>query len=158
MYILDIFFKRRKFINIFEKTWQAIGDKISLVQDSEDEKETQRELFYFVSVVYCSVFQSALAAGMDESSAHYLARIQTKKSKVDGEIVSAVEKMFSTPENDQQQSYVDLAHKQIGPIARAQVDSSVNLDPVTIQASLDDLHREVEKSGFTGVAVESGSA
>ncbi len=150
MYILDIFFKRRKFIAIFEKTWQSIGDKISLVQGAEDEAEAQLELFYFVSVVYCSVFHSALAAGMSESSAHYLARIQTKKSKVDESIVTAVEEMFSTPEGEQQQTYVQLANAKIAPMVSAQTEAGVELGPATLQASLDELHQAVRVCGYSG--------
>lgn len=149
MYILDIFFKRRKFIELFEQTWKAIGDKLSLARGTEDETEAQLELFYFVSVVYSSVFHTALAAGMSASSAHYLARLQSKKSKVDQTIVMAVEKMFSTPEGKKQDEYVALTNAKIKPIVAALQGVAPAQGDGELQASLDELRQSVEDVGFT---------
>ncbi len=144
MYVLDIFFKRRKFIGIFERSWKRVADKITLDHETEDEAERQLDLFYFVSIIYSMVFHSALAAEMNESSAHYLARIQTKKSKVDGPIVTAVEKMFSTPEDQPQQEYVAAVNAVVAPLVAA--DPAPEDD---VKSELDSLQRLAKNSGFS---------
>ncbi len=100
MYILEIFFKRRKFMTIFDDAWKVIGKNISMAQHTENGSDPQLELYYFASVFYCTVYQAAISAGMSTSSAHYLARIQTRKSKVDMPIVSAAEEIFTSPDDE----------------------------------------------------------
>ena len=119
MYILEIFFKRRKFMTIFDDAWKVIGKNISMAQHTENGSDPQLELYYFASVFYCTVYQAAISAGMSTSSAHYLARIQTRKSKVDMPIVSAAEEIFTSPDDEKLAGFGASLQQHIEPIVVA---------------------------------------
>ena len=63
MYFLDIFFKKRKFVEIFEKAWIVIGNNITLAQDGENGTDPVLEMYYFVSMIYSTVFTAPRRLG-----------------------------------------------------------------------------------------------
>ena len=149
MYILEIFLKRRKFTQIFEKSWIVIGNNISLAQDSEDEQESQLELYYFVSMVYSTVLHVAEAAGMSTSAAHYLARIQVKKSNIDETIVAAAQEIFAAPDEAKILAYADFLNPRIEAIVAAAVKSETGPDQTETLNAVNEIYQYFRQSEFS---------
>ncbi len=149
MYILDIFLKKRKFTEIFEKVWVVVGNNISLAHDGENGTDPVLEMYYFVTMVYSTVFNCAEAAGMNSSSAHYLARTQTKLSKVDPPIVAAAQEVFAVPDDEKMREYGDYLNTRIKAIVAASVASGEGPDQAETEQAVQDIYNNFQQSGFT---------
>ena len=147
MYILEIFFKKRKYSAIFNEVWKAIGDEISLSQAAETSVDPQLELVYFLTVYYAAVFHAALAAGMSSSSAHYLARIQTQKSKIDKVIIALAQEVFSAPDDEKLKRYADQLNTSIqGIVAAVETNGAENAE---FKSSMSELTQCFHSCGFS---------
>ena len=149
MYILDIFFKKRKFTEIFEKSWIVIGNNISLAHDGENGTDPVLEMYYFVSMVYGTVFHCAEAAGMSSSSAHYLARMQTQKSKVDPPIVAAAQEMFAVPDNKKLRAYADFLNSRIQGVVASAMASKSGPDQEETERVVREVYNYFQQSRFS---------
>jgi len=149
MYILDIFFKKRKFTEIFEKAWIVIGNNISLAHDGENGTDPVLEMYYFVSMVYSTVFHCAEAAGMSSSSAHYLARMQTRESKVDPPIVAAAQELFAIPDDERMLDYVNCLNARIQTIVSSAVKSDKGPDQAETAKTVQEIYNYFQQSGFS---------
>jgi hypothetical protein len=149
MYILDIFFKKRKFTEIFEKAWIVIGNNITLAQDGENGTDPTLEMYYFVSMVYSTVFHCAEAAGMSSSSAHYLARMQAKDSKVDPPIVEAAKEIFAVPDDEKIRAYADYLYPRIQEIVAAAVKSETGPEQTATKQTVDEIYSYFQQCGFS---------
>jgi len=148
MYILDIFFKKRKFTEIFEKAWIVIGNNITLAHDGENGADPVLEMYYFVTMVYGTVFHCAEAAGMSSSSAHYLARIQVQKSKVDPPIVAAAQEVFAVPDDEKIRDYAEYLNPRIQAIVAAAAKSESGPDQEETRRTVEEIHNYFRKCGF----------
>jgi hypothetical protein len=106
MIIFEIFKKSRSFEPILKKTWQRISTDIPYPPLAED--DPRQKLLYFGMLAYAAVFESALAAGMSTSAAHYLARMQIGKYKLGKPISRAVADVFSGHESDEERAYAEF--------------------------------------------------
>lgn len=149
MYILEIFFKRRKFMKIFDAAWKVIGNNISMSQHAAEPSDPQLELFHFSAVFYCCVYQAALSAGMSSSSAHYLARIQTRKNNIDKAIVAASEEVFAAPDDERLKAYGTTLTCHIEPIVAAVSGSDAAVDDAEFKTSLGELYQYFQQRGFS---------
>ncbi len=150
MYILEIFFKRRRFTEIFENSWKAIGNNISLPTDAGDATEPQLELFYFVSILYSTVYHAALAAGMSTSSAHYLARIQVNKSKVDSFISTAAYEIFAAaPDDEKLKEYAGHLTACLQPIVTVTTKKGSTIDEAEFIPQMAELRQHFQQCGFS---------
>ena len=149
MYILEIFFKRRKFTEIFENSWKAIGNNISLVEGADDSADPQLELFYFVSIIYSTVYHAALAAGMSTSSAHYLARIQAKKSKIDPPIIAAAIEVFAAPDDEKLKEYATYLDGCLQPIVAEAAEQGSSTDEAEFRQPMSELRQYFQQCRFS---------
>jgi len=148
MYILDIFFKRRKFMAIFEENWKVIGQHISLSRGGDGGADPQLELLYFSSIIYSTVYHSALLAGMTTSSAHYLARIQIKKSKIDPSIIAVAQDFFASPDDEKLKKYAARLDESIKPIFAAVKLLNSTAESSELKQLLDGLHQYFRQCEF----------
>lgn len=148
MYILDIFFKKRKFTEIFEKAWIVIGNNITLAQDGENGTDPVLEMYYFVSMIYSTVFHCAEAAGMSSSAAHYLARIQVQESKVDPPIAAAAQEIFAVPDDEKIRDYAEYLNPRIQAIVAAAVNSESGPGQEETQMTVQEIYSYFCQCGF----------
>ena len=148
MYFLDIFFKKRKFVEIFEKAWIVIGNNITLAQDGENGTDPVLEMYYFVSMIYSTVFHCAEAAGMSSSAAHYLARNQVKASKVDPPIASAAQEIFAVPDDEKIRNYAAYLNPRIQAIVAAAAKSESGPDQEETQETVQEIYSYFRQCGF----------
>jgi len=148
MYILDIFFKKRKFIEIFEKAWIVIGNNITLAHDGENGTDPVLEMYYFVSMIYSTVFHCAEAAGMSSSSAHYLARIQVQQSKVDAPIATAAQEIFTAPDDEKIRAYAEYLNPRIQAIVAAAENSESGPNQEETQKTVQEIYSYFRQCGF----------
>lgn len=148
MYILEIFFKRRKFTTIFNAAWKLIGKNISPVKQG-DATDSRLELFYFTSIFYCTVFHAAVSAGMSTSAAHYLARNQTEKSKVDSAIVLAAHEVFAVPDDEKLQRFAGHLNASVKPIIAVVAKEGLVADEAKFSSALEELHQHFRQCDFS---------
>lgn len=149
MYILEIFFKRRKFMALFDDAWKVIGNNISMSQQAAKVSDPRLELYYFAAVFYCTLYHAAVAAGMSTSSAHYLARIQTRKSKVDTAIVSAAEEIFTSPDDEKLAGFGASLQQCIEPIVAAVARHDAADQEAQFNASMLALYQSFQQFEFS---------
>ena len=148
MYILDIFTNRRRFTAIFDRAWKGIGGSISATQTA-DGADPQLELFYFISLYYSTVYHAALSAGICNSSAHYLARMQTKKTKVDLPILSAAQDIFAAPDDGKLQEYASHLNDCIQSVVIAATKDNFAADDPEFKDQLAELHQYFKQYDFS---------
>ena len=141
MYILEIFLKKRKYAQIFDKTWKEIGDCLAVVQKADASTDPKLELFFFISMVYCTVQHAALAAGMSNSSAHYLARIQSKKYRVETPIVMAAQDLFAAPEQATLINLAESLNRFVQPIVANLARKNFADSGLDTETSMRELHQ-----------------
>lgn len=149
MFILEIFLKRRKFMTIFDNAWPVIGKNLSTSQGDVADTDPQLELFYFSSLLYCSVYHAALSAGMSTSSAHYLARNQTNKSKIDSSILLAAQEVFAAPDDATLQQFAGDLDACVEPLVAAAAKKAAAIDEAECRKSLVRLHQSFQRCGFS---------
>ena len=147
MYVLEIFFKKSRYTAIFDGAWKLIGNNLSVAQHVAEGADPQLELYYFISVFYGTVYQAAISAEMSTSAAHYLARIQTGKSKVEKPIVQAAQEIFAVPDNEKLIEFGTILNHRIGGIVTAVANSAVDEDEV--KASMEELYRYFQHCGLS---------
>ena len=106
MILVEVFKHRRKLEPIIQQTWKRIGTEIPYPPIAEDDPE--QKLTYFGMVAYAVVYQSALAAGMSTSAAHYLARMQIGKYKLGKPITKVVESIYTGHETAEDKACADF--------------------------------------------------
>jgi hypothetical protein len=123
MILFDIFLKRGKFTEIYNRCWQALNPYLEFSADPEDEVARHGERFFFVSMVYGVVHQAALAAGMKEDAARHLARAQTRKCPLESELLEQVCRLIAIPETSNEQQFGDLLDTRLAVLAGAATSS-----------------------------------
>jgi hypothetical protein len=103
MYIVEIFTKKRRFSAVYKAVWPLISAGIAYPPETEN--EPKQKLVYFGALSYGTVYQSALAAGMTTSAAHYMARMLLRNLKFDNWMTEAIIAIFA-PSDDEERSYV----------------------------------------------------
>jgi hypothetical protein len=103
MYVIEIFTKKRRFSAIYKTVWPLISASITYPPATENEPE--QKLIFFGALTYGTVYQSALAAGMTTSAAHYMARMLLRNLKFDDWMTEAVIAIFAPSDDEEEQTY-----------------------------------------------------
>jgi len=106
MILFEVFKKRGKFLAIFKQCWEVVVDDMPYPEGAE--QDSRQKLAYFGMIAYSLVYESAVAAGMSASAAHYLARMQLGKYKLGRDLTSAIEAIFSGSENEEESACAEL--------------------------------------------------
>ncbi len=146
MYILEIFRKRRKFTAIFEKAWQLISSNIAYPPNTSD--EPAQKLVFFGALAYGAVYQSALAAGMSTSAAHYLARMHMRKYKFENFLTEAVDAIFAASDDEEEQKYSTFFLDRIRDMVQTVFDKKDAACPADIEPAMLELSRFYRKVVF----------
>ncbi len=117
MVLFEVFLKRRRFLPLYEKVWQAISPHLAIATAAEDEVAHRLDCFYYASVVYSAVYQSAVAAGMSTSTAFKLARLHLGKYPFDAGLREAVDAIFPADEGSRERRYAEQLQATVGRIA-----------------------------------------
>jgi hypothetical protein len=102
MYIVEIFTKKRRFSAVYKAVWPLISAGIAYPPETEN--EPKQKLVYFGALSYGTVYQSALAAGMTTSAAHYMARMLLRNLKFDNWMTEAIIAIFA-PSDEEERAY-----------------------------------------------------
>ena len=133
MILFEVFKKRGTFLAIFKQCWNAVVDDMSYPKGVE--QDALQKLAYFGMIAYALVYESALAAGMSASAAHYLARMQLGKYKLGRDLTSKVEAIFSGSEDEEERACAELflAHisRVVADITSGREDVSSILDELS---------------------------
>jgi len=131
--LFEVLAKRRKFLPLYEQVWAFIKPHLTINPNPANEITHRLECFYYASVVYSSVYQAALAAGMSTSSAYSLARIQLRKCPFDSALTDAVDGLFVAEAESREQRFAEQLQATIGRIAAAAVGSpgAPSVDPAS---------------------------
>lgn len=140
MALFDIFSKRRTFLPIYEQAWAAIRPHIVPEPAGEDEVAARLALFYLASILYATVYQACLAAGMTTSSAYSMARGHLAKSPFEEELRVAVDGIFHTEEGSRERRYADVLQATVARIVTAIV-AGRPLEVAAVKAELMELGR-----------------
>jgi hypothetical protein len=117
MVLFEVFLKRRRFLPLHEKVWQAISPHLAIGAAEDDEVAHRLDCFYYASVVYSAVYQSAVAAGMSTSTAFKLARLHLGKYPFDAKLREAVDAIFPAEEGSRERRYAEQLQATVGHIA-----------------------------------------
>ncbi|HKJ04319.1 MAG TPA: hypothetical protein VJ974_01890 [Geopsychrobacteraceae bacterium] len=128
MILFEVLRKRGRFGPILERTWKRIGTDIPYPPVTE--QNPAQRLIYFGMIAYALVYESALAAGMSTSAAHYLARMQIGKYNLDKASTSVVEGFFSGCETKDEQAYADFFLTRMGTIIKMVESGEGDIDLV----------------------------
>jgi hypothetical protein len=137
MYIVEIFTKKRRFSAVYKAVWPLISAGIAYPPETENEPE--QKLVYFGALSYGTVYQSALAAGMTTSAAHYMARMLLRNLKFDDWMTEAIIAIFA-PSDDEEQKYVASFLARIASLietirARGDAVEAAEIAPVLLELS-----------------------
>jgi len=138
MSLFNILSKRRKFIPLYEQVWQAITPQLTISAGPEDEIAHRLECFFYAGILYSAVYQSAMASGMNSSSAFSVARIQLEKSPFDSALCQAVNEIFSADSGSPERRYADRLQEAVGRIV-ATITSGQDAPAVLVAAELEEL-------------------
>lgn len=86
---------------------------------------------------------------MSPSSAHYLARMQTRDSKVDPPIVAAAQELFAVPDDEKMRDYVDHLNSRIKSIVSSAVESDGGPDQAETEQAVQDIYTYFQNCGFS---------
>lgn len=128
MLSLEVFRKRGKYSPIFDATWQRVSAEMTFPEIAEEDPD--QKLVYIGMIAYAAVYESALAADMSTSAAHYLARTQMKHYKLSKPISKAVDWFFSGTDDPQNQAYADLLRKYFAQIVTMNSDVEGDVAPL----------------------------
>lgn len=118
MGLFEVLFKRRKFLPIHERLWQVLSPHLGISVGPEDDADGyRRECFFYAGVVYASVYQAALSAGMSTSTGFSLARIQLRKCPFDSHLLDEVDAMFTADMGSEERQFADRLLETVGEIA-----------------------------------------
>lgn len=106
MLLFEVMKNRRKLEPIIQQTWKRIGTDIPYPQAAEEDAD--QKLIYFGMIAYALVYQSALAADLSTSAAHYLSRMQIGKYKLGKPVTKQVEEIFTGHDTEEEQAYADF--------------------------------------------------
>ncbi|AMV71561.1 hypothetical protein JCM30471_03850 [Desulfuromonas carbonis] len=140
MALFDIFSKRRTFLPLYEQAWAAIRPHIMPEPAGEDEAAARLALFYLASILYSTVYQACVAAGMTTSSAYSMARGHLAKSPFAEELRLAVDAIFLAEEGSRERRYADVLQATIARIVSA-LAAGHPLAVAAIEAELAELRR-----------------
>jgi len=146
MTLYDLFSKRRRFLPLYERAWQAIESHLAIKAGAEDAIPHRLSCFFYASVVYSLVYQSAVAAGMNTSSAYSVTRIQLAKYPFDAELRHAVDAIFPADEGSRERRFADHLQQTVGRIVAAVQAGGV--DDIDVGAELADLERFFAEQRF----------
>jgi len=119
MALFEVLFKRRRFLPLYERLWQAVSPHLAITAGPDDPTAHRLACFHYASVIYACVFQAALAAGMSTSTAFSLARIHLRKCPFDSDLAGAVDGIFSAEEGSRERRYAETLQATLGRIAAA---------------------------------------
>jgi hypothetical protein len=119
MILFEVFFKRGRFTEIYQRCWQALNPYLESTADPDAADARHRESFFFVCMVYGVVHQSALAAGMKEDAARHLARTQTRKCPLESDLLEQVCRRIAIPETDDELLFGTLLDARLATLAEA---------------------------------------
>ena len=112
MIAIEVFRKKKKMAPILNSCWPVLTDAMPYPAGAET--EPAQKLVYFGMMTYAIVYESAIAAGMSSSAAHYLARLQLGKCKLGDAVTGVVESTFSGFDTDEERAYADFFHSRVG--------------------------------------------
>jgi hypothetical protein len=144
MYIVEIFTKKRRFSAVYKAVWPLISAGIAYPPETENEPE--QKLVYFGALSYGTVYQSALAAGMTTSAAHYMARMLLRNLKFDDWMTEAIIAIFA-PSDDEERSYVASFLATIASLIemiRARGDAVEAAEIASVMLELSRFYRKVD--------------
>jgi hypothetical protein len=148
MGLVDLFCKRRKFLPLFEQVWAAVSPHLAITAGPEEELAHRLDCFYYASVVYASVYQAALAAGMSTSTGHSLARIQLGKYPFESDLAPAVDALFSADAGSRERDWAEALQATLGRIVAGVAGG--DLAATAVVAELEELERRFAALGFAG--------
>lgn len=119
MALFEVLFKRRRFLPIHQRAWEAITPHLAIGAGPEDERAHRLECFHYASVVYTSVYQAALAAGMSTSTGHSLARLHLGKYPFDGALCDAVDAAFSADPGSSERRWAEALKTRLERVVAA---------------------------------------
>jgi len=147
MALFDIFSKRRTFLPIYEQAWAAIRPHLRPAPAGEDEAAARLALFYLASILYSTVYQSCVAAGMTTSSAYSMARGHLAKSPFEEELRLAADAIFLAEEGSRERRYADVLQATVARIVTA-LAAGRPLEAAAVEAELAELRRFFTASDF----------
>jgi hypothetical protein len=145
MYYLEIFLKKRKFSAIYTPAWTRLSAHITYPPDTEDAPE--QRLAFFGALSYATGYQSALAAGMSTSAAHYLARVLLRKFKFEEWLNEALIALFA-PDDEGAQAYADGFLARVGALVE-RVCSGEGMAEPAVELAMVDLSEFYRKVSFS---------
>jgi hypothetical protein len=107
MTLFDLFSKRRKFLQLYERVWALVESHLSIKADPADEIAHRLACFYYACVVYSLVYQTGVAVGMSSSSAFSVTRIQLSKYPFDEALRERVDTVFSADATARERDFAD---------------------------------------------------
>ena len=119
MGLFELLFKRRRFLPLYERVWDAVSPHLAITAGPEEPIPHRLACFYYGSVVYASVYQTALAAGMSTSSGYALARLHLGKYPFDGDLGTAVDALFTADAGSPERRWGDTLQDRLGRIVAA---------------------------------------
>ncbi|PLX99580.1 MAG: hypothetical protein C0623_08745 [Desulfuromonas sp.] len=128
MILLDIFKRKKKLTPLFKKCWQRIGDEIIYPAVVED--DPPQKIVYYGLLSYATIYEVAVAVGMEPSTGHYLARMQVGKFKLGADVTRIVEATFSGLERADDIAYADLFHNRVGRMVEMICDDGGDITPL----------------------------
>ena len=134
MLLFEVMKNRRKLEPIIQQTWKRIGTDIPYPQAAEEDAE--QKLIYFGMIAYALVYQSALAADLSTSAAHYLSRMQVGKYKLGKSATKQVEEIFTGHENEEERAYADYFLTRLNRIIKMVKDGDGDVEEVMQELAL----------------------
>lgn len=131
MIIFEVFKHRRKLEPIIQQTWKRIGTDIPYPPIAEE--DPKQKLIYFGMVAYAMVYESALAAEMSTSAAHYLSRMQIGKYKLGKPVTQEVEGIFTGHETEEAKIYADFFLTRLAQIIKMVKTGEGDIESVMLE-------------------------
>lgn len=135
MTLFDLFSKRRRFRALYDRVWAAIEPNLAIKAGPELPEAHRLACFYYASVVYAIVYQSALAAGMSTSSAFSVARIHLSKYPFDAALRGTVDRSFSADAGLRERDFSERLQATIEPLVTA-ARAGRQADPTDVAGQL----------------------
>ena len=140
MALFDIFSKRRTFLPIYQQAWAAIRPHLAPEPAGDDEVAARLALFYLASLLYSTVYQACVAAGMTTSSAYSMARGHLSKAPFGEDLRLAVNAIFLAEEGSRERRYAEVLQASVARVVMA-IAAGRPLEGVAVKAELMELAR-----------------
>ena len=131
MIAIEVFRKRKKMEPILNRCWPALTT--DLPYPAVVGQEPAQKLVYFGLITYATVYESAVAAGMSSSAAHYLARLQVGNCKLGQPVTGIVESTFSGSDEEDVRLYAEGFHSRIGEAIEKIMDGDNSIEPLLLE-------------------------